>query len=153
MFHGGKPDGQGKLRKVDGDSYEGAFRRGRAHGVGKLTKANGLIYEGLFDEGEPHGQGKVTYNFKESGEHQDESNPIMSILDYFQVVDRKFEGSGNYEGMFHRGRQQGEGKTTYPNGNTHEGLYEKGEPHGLGKLTLPDGIIYEGMFDSGKPHG
>ena len=58
-----------------------------------------------------------------------------------------------YEGGFHEGLRNGQGKFTHPGGNTYEGEIRDGEEHGQGKWTYMNGVVYEGEWRDGKEHG
>ena len=47
----------------------------------------------------------------------------------------------------------GQGKYTYPNGESYVGDWKKGEFHGKGTYTSPDEGKYEGKFKSGNRDG
>ena len=56
-----------------------------------------------------------------------------------------------YEGDFHQGKMDGQGKRTYANGNIHEGSYRDDKKHGPGKLYVPSegGTYKEGTWNMG----
>lgn len=54
----GKPNGVGKITRVNGSYYEGEFVNGTMHGKGKLWSTHGNVsYEGDFQEGIMRGKG------------------------------------------------------------------------------------------------
>ena len=53
--------GRGKFWYVNGDVYEGHWRRNLPHGQGRLIYTSGAVYEGAFVSGRRHGAGVLTY--------------------------------------------------------------------------------------------
>lgn len=51
--------GEGSHRNARGDSYTGAFRNGVPHGHGRQAMADGSIYDGAFRDGLRHGEGRM----------------------------------------------------------------------------------------------
>ena len=56
----GVPNGEGLLKKDNGDVYEGEFEDGYLTGKGKILLVEGDVYEGEWDGGRFNGHGKMT---------------------------------------------------------------------------------------------
>ena len=102
-----KPDGAGKLARVNGSYIEGTFRDGLPL-TGKLVSERGGEYEGQFSAGVAAGQGALRYP---SGA------PAVS-----------------YTGGVALGKPAGRGVLTSASGR-YEGDFLNGEPHGEGSFT------------------
>ncbi|MEV4781458.1 hypothetical protein [Burkholderia sp. LMU1-1-1.1] len=102
-----KPDGPGKLERINGSYIEGTFRDGLPL-TGKLVSARGGEYEGQFIAGIAGGEGALRYP-KEA--------PATS-----------------YAGGVALGKPSGRGVMTGPTGR-YEGGFLNGEPHGEGSFT------------------
>jgi hypothetical protein len=105
-----------------GVSYTGECRDGLAHGEGHATGRDD--YRGQFDAGDLHGRGRYTWG-----------------------TESPWAGE-TYEGDFKRGRPDGKGKFSYPNGTVYEGDVVSGRSSGHGKTTFADGTSYEGGYRS-----
>ena len=104
---GFKPEGAGKLQRINGSYIEGTFRDGLPVS-GKLVSERGGEYEGQFDAGVAGGQGALRYS--------------------------KEEPAIGYVGGIALGKPAGRGVL---NGRTgrYEGGFLNGEPHGEGTFT------------------
>ena len=79
---------------------------------------------------------------------------------YGPLKDGLLEGTGrivwsevrSYEGQFHQGRMQGQGKMLIPSG-VFEGEYRAGDLEGQGSYTAKDGVRYQGQFAHGEFDG
>ena len=58
-----------------------------------------------------------------------------------------------YSGSWEKGQQNGNGKTTWLNGDTYEGQYQNGAIRGSGTWTYNDGTSIKGNFAFGKAYG
>ncbi len=63
----------------------------------------------------------------------------------FGLKDR-FNGIYDYEGWIVDNKPQGDGESTYRNGNSYVGKYAKGKRNGLGKFIWSNGDKYHGEF-------
>jgi hypothetical protein len=102
-----KPDGAGKIERVNGSFIEGTFRDGLPLS-GKLVSVRGGEYSGQFSEGLASGQGRL---------HYPPGAPASS-----------------YEGSVALGKPAGRGILAASNGR-YEGDFLNGEPHGEGTFT------------------
>lgn len=102
-----KPDGAGKLERINGSYIEGTFRDGLPLN-GKLVSARGGEYEGRFNAGIAGGEGALRYP--------------------------KGAPATSYVGGVALGRPSGRGVLTGPTGR-YEGGFLNGEPHGEGSFT------------------
>ncbi|MBM3862238.1 MAG: hypothetical protein FJ395_21655, partial [Verrucomicrobia bacterium] len=111
-----RPHGQGKLRYVDGNEYEGEFSNGNRVGHGKFTARTGWTLEGKWENNRPV-----------SGIHRDGDGQV-------------YEGEFNEEG-----KRDGTGKLTNKKGFVWEGTW-KNNVIVDGSRTDPDGDKYVGEF-------
>ena len=63
------------------------------------------------------------------------------------------DGKGVYEGNLHRGKPDGQGEYTWPNGNRYDGEWRDGKHAGSGVFTWPSGEIYDGEWRDHDFHG
>ena len=159
-FHEGKLCGKGIYWISEEEYYEGDFAEGTYNGTGVFHYApddrNGRIcYEGEWKDGNRHGQGKET---RRSGKQ----------IQVFEGtwVDGKMTGKGReihltdpygkeydepkiiYEGMFVKGKKEGEGTLTTDYG-TFEGIFAKGERH-KGTFRDLEGHTLTGTWENGR---
>ena len=126
---GGKRDGSGTFRWVNGDSYEGEFRDGKLTGRGIYRWANGDRYEGGFRDGKQHGHGVKTWG--PGGEW----------------------AGDRYEGDFRDGEFHGRGTLVWDNSDRYQGDFRDSQFHGQGVIMLANGVRYEGQVRDDRPHG
>ncbi|HEU4843808.1 MAG TPA: hypothetical protein VFT05_06060, partial [Burkholderiaceae bacterium] len=107
QVRGLKPDGTGKLERINGSYFEGTFQDGLPL-TGKLVSARGGQYEGQFSAGMAAGQGRLRFP---------DGAPAAS-----------------YVGGIALGKPDGHGILTGPTGR-YEGGFLNGEPHGDGSFT------------------
>ncbi len=107
QVRGLKPEGAGKLERVNGSYFEGTFADGLPL-TGKLASVRGGQYEGQFAAGLAGGQGSLRYP---------DGAPAAS-----------------YTGGIALARPAGRGVLTGPTGR-YEGAFLNGEPHGEGSFT------------------
>lgn len=107
QVHDLKPDGAGKLERINGSYLEGTFRDGLPL-TGKLLSVRGGQYEGQFSAGVAAGQGTLRYP---------DGAPATS-----------------YVGAIALGKPDGYGVLTGPTGR-YEGDFLNGEAHGEGSFT------------------
>jgi hypothetical protein len=105
----GKPDGAGKLTRLNRSSYEGNFANGVMQGAGRLTVDGGAVYEGVFSDGVARGQGRISY-----------------------------PNGGAYSGLVEFAIPAGKGSKTMPNGRF-DGEFYGGYEHGNGIFTPGEG--------------
>ena len=58
-----------------------------------------------------------------------------------------------YKGQVENGKRNGQGTTTYSNGNKYEGEWKDGEKHGQGTFTFSWGDKYVGKWKNGERNG
>ncbi|SEN30999.1 Uncharacterized conserved protein [Duganella sp. CF517] len=107
QVNGLKPDGAGKLVRINGSYIEGTFRDGLPL-TGKLVSARGGEYEGQFDAGIAGGEGALRYP--------------------------KGAPATSYAGGVALGKPSGHGVLIDATGR-YEGGFVNGEPHGEGGFT------------------
>ena len=166
------PHGHGIWTYEDGNTLSGIFLDGKIHtGKGLVFEKKGY-YIGEWLNGEKHGIGEQHfedgtsyvgewYNGKQHGKGVFVSPPPLC---------------GIYEGTFIKGKMQGPGTCTYPNGDMFEGNFkddlmftgvgsihyfdgssykgniERSTMHGDGKFIYPDGSSYDGRWLRGVKH-
>ena len=52
-----------------------------------------------------------------------------------------------------KGKIEGQGMMTWPNGDRYEGQWKKGMPHGEGTFTYANGIVYHGQWEKNVAKG
>ncbi|XP_058447193.1 radial spoke head 1 homolog [Malaya genurostris] len=120
-----EPHGEGKAKLVNGNRYEGSFRRGLPHGKGRLFLRDGYNYAGRWRKGLKHGMGRMNY-------------PDCTW----------------YEGEFRKDRRHGSGTYYYSNGARYQGNWLADERHGVGRYFFSDGdIILNGTWLEGMARG
>ena len=138
MLADGKFSGSGKLVFSDNSRYEGEFRDGRFHGKGIFFSPDGWRYAGVFAEG------KMT----EKGSFYGKGGDVLTqnsegIFDYSSAENWRYTGSLNEWG------QTGKSQFVFPNGAVYEGMFARGRADGQGVFQSPDGWLYEGSFQKG----
>lgn len=140
-------NGQGELRRENGDVYVGEFKDGRINGKGKYTMKDGRIYEGDFVDSTFTGSGTMTYG---------KGNRYKGGF-----VDWKFQGQGElvtesgdtYRGHFENGMLTGKGERTTLDGDYYKGEFKNWRYDGKGELTTQTGDRYTGDFKNGFKEG
>jgi radial spoke head protein 1 len=94
---------------LNGDQYEGDYRRQQRHGHGTYVFRNGARYIGEWVAGKKQGRGKFHY-------------PNGSI----------------YDGEWKKDRRHGFGVYTYPNQDTYEGNWYRNLKHGIGTYRFDE---------------
>ncbi len=107
QVRGLKPDGTGKLERINGSYFDGTFRDGLPL-TGKLVSVRGGQYEGQFSAGMAAGQGTLRF-------------PAGAP-------------AASYVGGVALGKPDGHGVLTGPTGR-YEGGFLNGVPHGEGSFT------------------
>ena len=120
----GMIEGNGRMTRKNGDSYEGNFVAGLFHGKGKLSTSSAGIYIGDFLAGVMEGVGELTYS----------------------------DGL-RYRGEFKNNQFHGKGKLIYSDGSYFAGDFVDGRPHGKGQWTFADKSIYTGEVVNGVISG
>jgi len=64
-----------------------------------------------------------------------------------------YPNGNTYDGNFVRGMRHGKGKVSNTAGDVHEGYYKNNEKHGRVKSTFANGSNYEGEWENNKKHG
>ena len=116
--------GFGKLRFLDGSSYEGQFVHGDYHGHGIYRHATGDVYEGEYRDDEENGFGVYT-----------QPSGFM------------------YVGNWLDGNEHGEGTAKEPNGDIYTGGWKADGRSGHGKQWYANGDFYDGQWKDGLFHG
>ena len=165
---GGKPNGQGKFLRGNGDIYEGGFENGLQNGYGEYTWANGDVYKGEWKNGKRDGQGKMiygNYNVYYEGSWEDDKRDGQGMMaydtgDFYGGAweDDKRNGQGKYlwangdvyEGNWVNNMQSGQGKYTWANGNVYEGDFVNDKFNGQGTVTFTDGSVMSGTWKDDK---
>ena len=93
----GRPHGNGRLERRDGEVFEGQWVAGRLHGQGMHLDAQGNRYGGAFEDGRPHGRGR------------------QAMAD-----------GSIYEGTFRDGARDGEGHMRLPGGTEYLSRWQAG---------------------------
>lgn len=83
---------------------------------------------------------------KPAAETQPEGGKTVYCIEKLTLSDGSI-----YEGETENGLPHGEGKYTYPDGNTFTGTVAKNLPI-KGRIQTQDGIYYEGEFSNGLPN-
>ena len=109
----GRPHGQGRLERRDGEVFEGQWVAGRLHGDGMHLDIQGNRYSGAFRDGLPHGHGRQA------------------------MADGTI-----YVGGFSRGLRDGEGTVRLPGGTRYASRWragietDAGRPDAIADATL-----------------
>ncbi|XP_058056491.1 radial spoke head 1 homolog [Anopheles bellator] len=120
-----QPSGCGRAKLVNGDRYEGTFRRGVFHGYGTLSQKTGHRFDGNFRKGHKHGRGCQRYP----------------------------DGS-RYDGDWSRGVRHGYGVYRYANQDVYKGNWCFGQKHGVGIYVFAEsGLRLKGAWNAGSLEG
>ena len=146
-FKKGKKDGKGKLIYKNGTEYIGDFKNNRHHGYGQLTQTDGEIFQGEWKEGKINGNGT---RFHSNGDKYigNYINNIRNGHGYYI-----FANGDSYEGNWTDGKANGQGVFKYNNGNIYEGEFKDNLISGKGKFILKNGDVYNGIFTNGLING
>ena len=117
---GREPEGEGVMRRANGDVFEGTFHHGD-YVSGRYTYAYGDRYTGSFQNNDPSGGG--TYSW---------ANGTV------------------FTGSFANGQPNGSGTFTYPDGRKYTGQVRDGLPDGTGTMTHPNGPTITGVWSRGR---
>jgi hypothetical protein len=63
------------------------------------------------------------------------------------------EDGGQFEGFYINDQAHGQGRFTYPFGDTYDGAFQNNKASGRGTLTRTDGSGYEGDWHEDLYHG
>jgi hypothetical protein len=137
-------------RDINGEYYDGEWRRGKAHGFGIHVWSNGDKYDGEWYRSLKHGRGKDYFHTGDSYEGEYRYG--------------KFEGTGTfkwtkgmvYNGQFKEGMRHGNGEWVEDaegNGASYSGEYHKDKKHGIGIYKWPSGNEYRGNYNNDKREG
>lgn len=127
MFDMGQYSGRGRLRWINGDTFDGDYVDGKREGEGNYKWSDGRHYKGAFLNDQRHGFGKFVYGTNNSADW--------------------------YEGEFVEGRREGKGRFVFADGSKYEGAWKSGKYHGEGTLISNKSTIYTGEFEHGLAHG
>ena len=142
----GKPNGFGFLIYPYGKkSVVGEWKNGKEWNT-KHTKTDGTLI-GKFENGEWIGSWGVLYFGIRNG--------------FTRWYEEKWEGLESednkdllkYEGEIKNGFPNGQGTSTFPDGEKYVGEFEDGSPNGQGTFTNPDGSMYIGRYEDGERSG
>jgi hypothetical protein len=144
----GKKEGQGIVRYVNGESYEGGYHNDQRCGLGRYVYLNGDIYEGSYWNDLRHGKGKYfgyngdifTGEFKNDKRDCEKGTLITSSGDV-------------YNGQWKNNVKHGKFKIRYSNGDSFLGDYRQDKKHGRGVYTYSNTETYTGEYRDGKKHG
>ena len=142
----GKMDGLGVLTYPYGEkSVVGEWKNGKEWDTKNKNKEGKLL--GKFENGEWIGNRGVLYIGKRNGEsgwYEEKWEGVVSEdnMDYWK-----------YEGEIKNGLPNGQGTSTFPDGQKYVGKHKDGLPNGQGTKTFPDGRKYLGMFKNGLLNG
>lgn len=119
----------------------------RRAGKARVEYANGDTFVGDFNAGgAKHGQGTYAWKVGEGMEFVApmlEENPDLDLASLTM----------SYTGSYVMGWKQGQGKMTYPNGESYTGNFARNNKHGAGTYTYKNGDMYSGEWRKGKRHG
>lgn len=110
-------------------NYEGDRNAAQQpHGKGKMEFQNGDWYSGHWFKGKLHGYASAKI-----------------------LVDGNSQSYKDYTGEFQNGKQHGQGKFTWPDGEFYDGEWQYGLFHGHGIYGTPDGLSVSCTFLNGLP--
>ena len=113
----GRPHGQGRLERRDGEVFEGEWVEGLLHGQGMHLDAAGNRYQGAFENGRPHGHGR------------------QAMAD-----------GSIYEGGFRNGLRDGEGTMRLPGGTVYGSRWQAGAETGGGRPDVMADAMVGGLL-------
>ena len=173
-------DGLGTIFYEDGCCYKGEFKNGYMHGKGQFFNEHKLLeYEGDFVNNLFEGKGKYLFKNGEYyiGQLKEGKKSGKGTL-YYKSKNKKYEGyfvndkpegegiffsdefffNGKepiiYAGDFVKGRYEGQGLYTFPNGELYIGEFKNNLLNGNGILFYKNQKIkYEGGFYNNVPEG
>ena len=146
VHHGSVPsrEGHGKFWYVNGDVYEGSWRRSLPHGTGKIRYATGAVYDGGFSRGKRHGHGTLFYANGDvyDGAWSDDNKEGHGVFTWAASGER-------YEGAWQAGVMDGDGYYSFADGCGFRGSYLDGKRHGFGVFIQPSGMEEGGDWEHG----
>ncbi len=134
----GQFSGQGTFTFSNGSVHVGQFKEGGRHGQGNSTHANGDKFVGEFKNDRRDGKGTYTWangNVLVSDYKDDESNGQST---FFYLAADQFKGNILVV-QAEKGRWNGLGTYTWPNGTRFVGEWKDNHQNGLGIKYLADG--------------
>ena len=143
----GEMDGQGVYYFGDSaDIYEGEFVRDRFEGKGTLYRQEGDRFIGTFKNDRfvkgthllPGRQG-----LRDEGTFSYKKNSLV-LVEGIRYYDGFY-----YEGPFKNNMPNGEGTTTFINGDVYKGVHNNGWESGSGTMTKADGTVTTGHWQNG----
>jgi serine phosphatase RsbU (regulator of sigma subunit) len=138
-------EGQGKLRYLDGSTYEGGFRQGKREGKGRWTALSGEWYEGGWHQDLRNGQGQW---HRPNGERYSGSWKNNARYGEGRYV---WQDSSFYLGEWYSDRRFGRGVMTYASGLIYDGSWEDGYYEGKGTMDWPSGYRFWGRWSRSIP--
>jgi hypothetical protein len=169
--------GNGTIKYINGDVYEGEFKDSTPHGEGKMTFIDdgrvcegnwkggklqkgtckwkdGSVYEGELVDGKPHGKGKLTSSIGNVYEGYLKDGVCHERGTYKWSVLWPGRWSGcMYQGEWKDGEIHGKGVMTYANKDVYDGEWINDKAQGQGVMTYHNGDIYSGEWSDDKQHG
>ena len=149
-------NGIGQYIFEDNTKYIGNFENGKINRYGIFFYSNGIKYNGEHFNGIWNGRGIFKYKngFVEyKGKFKLFAFDEFGIISTIQQNKGKIIGKHEYFGEFSKGRQNGIGKYTDPEGREYSGEWKEGNFGGLGTFTYPDGEVCKGEFEKGIRQG
>jgi hypothetical protein len=144
-WHLGHWHGNGIIRDVQGDIYEGQVVNDLREGIGTIRFTDGRIFRGRFFQDEAS-EGTMSYidGAQYKGELHHGTRHGFGIY--------RFADGSYYEGESVMNLFEGRGKMTWSDGGWYEGEWSRGEIHGFGKEYRPDGSLrHDGRWIKGVP--
>lgn len=168
-FTGGQISGNGTVRYPNGDSYSGSYQQGKREGDGTYRWYFGDTYEGSWSGDAMNGAGSYTFadgmtlsgtfadNQFASGSYQAETEDgtYQFTLDNGKPVTAEIRLKNGlfYTGGFSDKGFDGEGKVTYPTGDSYDGNFSEGLREGQGTYHWADGSYYTGAWEQDAMDG
>ena len=149
-------NGIGQYKFEDGTKYIGNFENGKINKYGIFFYSNGIKYNGEHFNGVWNGRGIFKYKngFVEyKGKFKLFAFDEFGIISTIQQNKGKIIGKHEYFGEFSKGRQNGIGIYTDPDGRKYSGEWKEGNFGGIGTFDYPDGEVCKGEFVKGIRQG
>jgi len=138
--------GKGKEHFSNGDFYEGMYENGKPQGFGEYFWANGSSYKGEFVNGLRHGKGKWKKGSKKiesyDGEWMNDKKAGKGTYTW--------ENGDYYKGHFFDNLKEGQGAMHYADGRVYKGVWHQGRQHGEGMIVIPGQVVLKGTFENNK---
>jgi len=138
--------GKGKEHFSNGDFYEGQYENGKPQGFGEYFWTNGSSYKGEFINGLRHGRGRWKKGPKKieayDGEWMNDKKAGKGVYTW--------ENGDRYKGRFFDNLKEGEGAMHYADGRVYKGIWHQGRQHGDGMIVIPGQVVLKGTFENNK---